>query len=333
MIISRTPFRISFFGGGTDYPAWYRENGGAVLATTIDKYCYITCRYLPPFFEYKSRILYSKVELVSGNGQIEHPAVRAILAEMKIEEGIEIHHDGDLPARTGLGSSSSFAVGLLHTLFALQNKMATKMQLAKEAIRIEQEVLKENVGCQDQVIAALGGLQRIDFLPNDEIRVTPIIVGKERLEKLQSHFLLYFTGFTRFASQIVKEQLEKMPDRKAELKEMQAMVEEGVAILAGKDDLTRFGRLLDESWKLKRTLSSKISTPQIDEIYESAKSAGAVGAKLLGAGGGGFMLLFVKPEDQGRVKERLKGLLRIPFRFEGEGSHIILYQPEAPLGG
>jgi D-glycero-alpha-D-manno-heptose-7-phosphate kinase len=333
MIISRTPFRVSFFGGGTDYPAWYRENGGAVLATTIDKYCHITCRYLPPFFEYKSRILYSKVELVPDNARIEHPAVRAILAEMKIDQGIEIHHDGDLPARTGLGSSSSFAVGLLHTLFALQNKMASKMQLAKEAIRIEQEVLKENVGCQDQVIAALGGLQRIDFLPNDEIRVTPIIVGKERLENLQNHFLLYFTGFTRFASQIVKEQLEKMPERKAELKEMQAMVDEGVSILAGKDDLSRFGSLLDEGWKLKRTLSSKISTPQIDEIYASAKSAGAVGAKLLGAGGGGFMLLFVKPEDQGRVKERLKGLLRIPFRFESEGTHIIHYQPEAPLGG
>ena len=330
MIISRTPFRLSFFGGGTDYPGWYREHGGAVLATSIDKYCYITCRYLPPFFEHKTRLAYSQVELVARNADLKHPAARAILEHLKIEDGIEIHHDGDLPARTGLGSSSAFAVGLLNALYALKNRMSTKMQLGKEAIHIEQEVLRENVGCQDQMIVAIGGLQRLDFLPNDDIRSTPVIVDRRRVEELQSHCLLYFTGFTRFASEIVKEQLERMPDKKAELKRMQEMVDESMALLTGRDgDMGRFGRLLDESWGLKRTLSSKVSTPKIDEIYESAKSAGALGGKLLGAGGGGFMLLFVKPQDQPKVRERLKGLLRIPFRFESEGSQIILYQPES----
>ena len=329
MIISRTPFRVSFFGGGTDYPAWYREHGGSVLATSIDKYCYITCRYLPPFFEHKTRLAYSQVELVARNSDLKHPAARAILQHLKIEDGVEIHHDGDLPARTGLGSSSAFAVGLLHALYALKNRMSTKMQLAQEAIHIEQEVLKENVGCQDQMIAAIGGLQRVDFLPNDDIRSTPIIIDRRRVDELQSHCLLYFTGFTRFASEIVKEQLQRMPDKKAELTRMQEMVDESLTLLTGKDaDMVRFGRLLDESWKLKRTLSAKVSTPQIDEIYDLAKASGALGGKLLGAGGGGFMLLFVRPQDQPKVREKLKALLRIPFRFESEGSQVILYQPE-----
>ncbi|MBI3551253.1 MAG: kinase [Elusimicrobia bacterium] len=328
MIISRTPFRMSFFGGGTDYPAWYREHGGAVVSTAIDKYCYITCRYLPPFFDYRSRILYSKVETVTENSKIEHPAVRAALEQLKITGGVEIHHDGDLPARTGLGSSSSFAVGLLHALYAMQNKMLDKLELAREAIRIEQDVLKENVGCQDQVIAAVGGFQKIDFLQNGEIRANPVTIGREKLDGLQDHILLYFTGFSRIASTIVKEQLEKMPDRKAELSRMREMVDESLKLLSA-GDLARFGRLLDESWKLKRSLSSKISTPAIDEMYEAAKSAGALGGKLLGAGGGGFMIVFARPEEQPKVKERLKKLLRIPFRFEGEGSHILLYQPEA----
>jgi D-glycero-alpha-D-manno-heptose-7-phosphate kinase len=327
MIISRTPFRMSFFGGGTDYPAWFKEHGGSVVSTTIDKYCYITCRYLPPFFDYRSRILYSKVETVMENHKIEHPAVRAALDYLKIKEGVEIHHDGDLPARTGLGSSSSFAVGLLHALYAMQNKMFDKMDLAKQAIHIEQELLKENVGCQDQVIAAVGGFQKIDFLPSGEIHANPVTIGRERLESLQDHILLYFTGFSRIASLIVKEQLEKMDDRKSELTRMREMVDESVKVLTN-GDIARFGQMLDESWKLKRTLSSKISTPAIDEMYDAAKSAGALGGKLLGAGGGGFMIVFAKPQDQPKVKERLKKLLRIPFRFENEGTHILLYQPE-----
>ena len=328
MIITRTPFRVSFFGGGTDYPAWYTEHGGAVLATTIDKYCYISCRYLPPFFEHTSRILYSKIEAVQHHDEIEHPAVRGTLKYMKIEAGVEIHHDGDLPAKTGLGSSSSFTVGLLHALFALKQVMPTKMQLAREAIHIEQEVLQENVGCQDQVMAALGGLRLVEFDSNHDIRTTPIILSHERLEEIQRYLVLYFTGFSRTASLIVKEQLDRMDEKKRELSSMFQMVKESVALLTGKADMTAFGRLLDESWKLKRTLSSKISSPEIDGIYENARAAGAIGGKLLGAGGGGFMLLCAKPEDHGRIAQRLTHLLRVPFRFENTGSHIVLYEPE-----
>ena len=329
MIITRTPFRMSFFGGGTDYPAWYRENGGAVLATTIDKYCYITCRYLPPFFDYKSRILYSKVEYVHDNGRIEHPAVRGVLAQMGITEGIEIHHDGDLPARTGLGSSSAFVVGLLNALSALKHSMPTKMELAQSAIQIEQEVLRENVGCQDQVITAFGGLQRIDFEKSGDIRVTPMVVSRERLEEHQSHTLLYFTGFSRIASEIVKEQLQRLPEKTRELSRMREMVDESIRILLGKGGLDEFGRLLDENWGLKRGLSSKVSLPAIDEIYEAAKSAGALGGKLMGAGGGGFMMLFAPPHAHARIRERLKKLLYISFRFDSEGSRIIYYQPNS----
>ncbi len=331
MIISRTPFRMSFFGGGTDYPAWFRENGGCVLSTTINKYCYITCRYLPPFFDYRSRILYSKVETVQDNGDIEHPAVRAILKHLDISQGVEIHHDGDLPARTGLGSSSSFAVGLLHALRAMRHQPRDKMQLAQEAIHIEQEILQENVGCQDQVIAAVGGLNRIDFHPNGKIDVDPVTISPARLCELQEHLLLYFTGFSRIASLIVKEQLNRIQDTKAQLKRMQAMVRESIDILSG-GDLADFGRLLDEGWSLKRTLSSKVSSPFIDEIYENAKACGALGGKLLGAGGGGFMLIFARPQDQPKIKERLKKLMRIPFQIEDDGSRIILYQPDAQDG-
>lgn len=332
MIITRTPFRMSYFGGGTDYPAWFHERGGAVLATTIDKYCYITCRYLPPFFEHKSRILYSKVETVPSNDRIEHPAVRGVLAHMGIQDGIEIHHDGDLPARTGLGSSSAFVVGLLNALYALKHDMPTKMDLAKAAIHIEQEVLRENVGCQDQVITAFGGLQRIDFEKSGDIHVTPMVASRERLEELQAHTLLYFTGFSRIASEIVKEQLQRMPDKTSELNRMREMVDESIGILLGKGGLEPFGRLLDESWRLKRGLSSKVSSPAIDEIYEAAKSAGALGGKLMGAGGGGFMMLFAPPQAHARIRERLKKLLRIPFRFDNEGSRIVYYQPSSYQG-
>jgi D-glycero-alpha-D-manno-heptose-7-phosphate kinase len=329
MIMSSTPFRMSFFGGGTDYPAWYREHGGSVLAAAIDKYCHISCRYLPPFFEYKSRILYSKVECVNDNAKIEHPAVRAILGYLDVKEGVEIHHDGDLPARTGLGTSSAFAVGMLNTVYALKNRMVPHMQLAKEAIHIEQDILKENVGCQDQVITATGGLSRVDFSPDDNIRTTPIILPPKRLSDFQDHILLYFTGFSRIASEVVKEQLRRMPDNKPEMLRMREMVGEAVNILTGEGSLGEFGRLLDEGWQLKRRLSPKVSSEAIDDIYEAARSAGALGGKLLGAGGGGFMILFARPSEQPRIKEKLHRLLRIPFRFENQGSRITLYEPQA----
>jgi D-glycero-alpha-D-manno-heptose-7-phosphate kinase len=327
MIMTRTPYRISFFGGGTDYPIWYRQNKGAVLATTIDKYCYISCRYLPPFFEHKSRIVYSKIEDVKNHDEIQHPAVREVLKYMEIQEGVEIHHDGDLPARTGLGSSSSFTVGLLHCLFALKQKMPSKIQLALEAIRVERDLLKENVGSQDQVSAAFGGFNRITFERDDNVHLQPIIIERGRLDQFQDHLMLYFTGFSRFASEIAAEQIKNTAQKKSELNSIYGMVEESISILTSEQDLSDFGRLLHESWLLKRSLSSKISTPETNQIYEAALDAGALGGKLLGAGGGGFMLLFVRPEDQPKVRERLRALLNVPFRFETSGSQIAFYDP------
>ena len=328
MIISKTPFRISFFGGGTDYPVWYRESEGAVLATTIDKFCYISCRYLPPFFEHKYRIVYSKVENVKEVQDIQHPSVRAVIDYMGIEEGLEIHHDGDLPARTGLGSSSSFTVGMLHALHAHKGVMPTKKRLASEAIHIERNVLKENVGSQDQVLAAIGGFHKVHFAPDDDFRMTPVTIGKERLRQLQDHLMLYFTGTRRFASEIAKEQIKETPKRKSELTAMFDLVEKALTVLSGSTDLAEFGRLLHENWSLKRSLTGRISNPQIDEIYETARSAGAIGGKLLGAGGGGFMLLFARPEDQPKVVAALDGLLRVPFKFETQGSQIVVYEPD-----
>lgn len=328
MIISRTPFRISFFGGGTDYPVWYRDHGGAVLATTIDKYCYITCRHLPPFFAHRSRLVYSKVEEVESNDRLEHPAVRGVLQHLGITDGLEIHHDGDLPARTGLGSSSSFTVGFLHALHGLQGRMPSKAELAREAIHVEREVLKEHVGSQDQVLAAFGGFNRVDFSTDHRFHVSPMLMGEERRACLQDHLMLFFTGFSRTASEIAGEQIQATPTKTQELRRMQQMVDEAIRILQGTEDLTAFGRLLHEGWQVKRSLTRRISTPQIDALYEAACASGAVGGKLLGAGGGGFLLLVVRPEAQDRVKEALRGVLHVPFRFETGGSRIIFYEPE-----
>jgi len=270
MIISRTPFRISFFGGGTDYPAWYAENGGAVLGTTINKYFYITCRYLPPFFEHKHRIIYSQMEQVQDIDEIRHPSVRETMKFMGITEGIEIHHDGDLPARTGLGSSSSFTVGLVHALYALKGIIPSKMQLALDTIHIEQERIKENVGSQDQTLAAFGGFNRIDFNGEHHIEVRPITIKPQRLEFLENHLMLFFTGFSRTASDIAEEQIKQTPNKKRELTEMCHMVGEAINILNGDGDLSEFGKLLHESWQLKRSLTDKISTPYIDYVYETA---------------------------------------------------------------
>ena len=328
MIICRTPFRISFFGGGTDYPAWYRENGGATLVTTISKYCYITCRWLPPFFEHRSRIVWSKIERVKETGEIEHPAVREALRYLDIRHGIEVHHDGDLPARTGLGSSSAFTVGLLHALYGLKGVMPSKRQLALEAIHVEQARIGENVGCQDQVAAAFGGFNRIDFERNDGIQVSPVLLNSARLADLQGHLMLCFTGISRTASEIAGEQIKATSQKKEELRAIYGMVSEAVRILQSDEDLEAFGRLLHESWKLKRSLTHRISTPMIDEIYEAARRAGAIGGKILGAGGGGFLLLFAKPERQSEVREALRDLLHVPVQFESSGSRVIFYDPD-----
>ncbi len=328
MIITRTPFRISFFGGGTDYPAWYRNNGGAVLATTIDKYCYVSCRYLPPFFEHKHRIVYSKIENVQSVDEIVHPAVRAILADMGPDRGLEIHHDGDLPARSGLGSSSSFTVGLVHTLMALQGKYASKDFLAAQAIRLEQDVMKEHVGSQDQVSAAYGGFNIIEFTRDDHFIVSPMILPRGRTEELQSHLMLFFTGLSRFASDVAKSKIDNFGKKEKELTRMGEMVTEAIMILQGQQSsVLEFGELLAEAWEYKRSLSDKVSTPEIDEIYTAGRRAGAIGGKLLGAGGGGFLLLFAKPEDQPAVRAALKNLVHVPFRFENAGSRVVLYQP------
>jgi len=327
VIISRTPYRISFFGGGTDYPEWYKEHGGAVLSTTIDKYCHISCRYLPPFFEHNSRVVYSKIELVNKTSEIQHPAVRAALEFMRFKDGIEIHHDGDLPARTGIGSSSSFTVGLIHALYAMKKTMATKKQLALDAIEVERDILNENVGSQDQVAAAMGGLNRISFERNGHFKLEPIIMDRERLMAFQSHMMLFFTGFSRYATEIAKKQIENTKKKAASLKRMRTMVDQGVDLLIGDGPLSAFGEMLHEGWHIKRDLADGITTPAIDAIYEKGCSAGAIGGKLIGAGGGGFMLFFVKPEDQPKVREALKDFLLVPFRFEHSGSQIIFYRP------
>jgi D-glycero-alpha-D-manno-heptose-7-phosphate kinase len=329
MIISRTPFRISLFGGGTDYPGWYREHGGAVLGTAIDKYCYISVRQLPPFFEHRTRVVYSQVELVREVSEIRHPAVRAILADMKLEQGLEIHHDADLPARSGLGTSSSFAVGLINALHALQSRMIAKRELGRAAIRIEQEILKENVGCQDQLWAAYGGLNRIDFLPDDTFAVTPLILPPARRAELRDSIMLFFTGFPRFASDIARDQLDNMAWRTSQLHEIRAMVDAAVGILNDPNrPLRELGVLLHESWRLKRELADSVSNPHIDDIYQTGLAAGAIGGKLLGAGGGGFMVFLVDPENRERVRERLKDLICVSVGFDNDGSRIVLYQPE-----
>jgi len=327
MIISRTPFRVSFFGGGTDYPKWFQEHGGVVLSTSIDKYCYITCRYLPQFFEHNYRIVYSKIENVRTIDEIVHPAVRAVLGYYHCEKGLEIHHDGDLPARSGLGSSSSFSVGLINAVMALNGSYISKDQLAAQAIDIEQNVIGESVGSQDQISAAFGGFNRIEFLRDGSFQVTPIILRKDRLHELQDSLMLYFTGLSRNAPEIAQSKIENFKNRETELLRMKEMVDEAITLLQGNGPIADFGRLLYESWQYKRTLSSKVTTPEVDAIFDIAMANGAIGGKLLGAGGGGFVLLVVPPERQAQVREKLQHLVNVPFRFENSGSRIVLYQP------
>jgi D-glycero-alpha-D-manno-heptose-7-phosphate kinase len=329
VIISRTPFRISFFGGGTDYPAWYREHGGAVLTTTIDKYCYLSCRYLPPFFEHRIRLVYSKIENCQSVDEINHPAVREVLRYLRIDRGVEIHHDGDLPARSGMGSSSAFTVGLLNALYALKGQMANKQQLAKESIEVEQDWLKENVGSQDQVATAYGGLNHISFLPNGEISVRPITITVGRIKELNSHLMLFYTGIARTSSAVAESYVNNVDNRKRQLRVLKDLVDESVAVLNGSQNIRLFGDLLHEGWLTKRELSAEVTNSHIDEIYDCARSAGALGGKLLGAGGGGFILFFAPPETQPILREKLSKLICVPFEFEFSGSQIIFFDPEA----
>ena len=329
MIITRTPLRISFFGGGTDYPVWYKEKGGVVLSTTINKYCYISCRYLPPFFPHKYLIRYSAREAVKAISEIKHPSVRECLEFLKIDKGIEMVHTSDIPARSGVGSSSAFTVGFLSALYALAGKIVTKRQLARDAINIEQNFIKENVGSQDQVAVAFGGLNKIEFGGDTEFYVSPITLNKEKKDLLQSHLMLFFTGFSRNASDVAAEQIRKTSEKNKELQLLREMVDAAIDILnSNSDNIAGFGKLLHESWQIKRSLTSKISTDGIDNIYEAACKAGAIGGKLLGAGGGGFILLFAEPAVQPKIKEKLKDLIYVPVSFENLGSQVIMYSTQ-----
>lgn len=325
MIISRTPYRVSFFGGGTDYHPWYQKHGAAIISTTINHHCYLQCRLLPPFFEHKSRIVWSRIEEVANHNDIQHPSVKAVLDYLQINQGVEINHQGDLPARSGLGSSSAFTVGLLHAMYALRGMISSKRELACEAIHVERDILKENVGVQDQIATAYGGLNKIIVHPDGNFEVIPLVLPLSRQKELHDHLLLFFTGVSRTASDIALDKIKSIPQKSHELHQMRSMVDKAERILCSGEDITRFGELLHETWQLKRQISSKIAPAFIDEVYTKAKNAGAIGGKLLGAGGGGFMLFFVNPEDKLRVCEALNDLLLVPFEFESSGSQIIFY--------
>lgn len=329
MIICRTPTRISFFGGGTDYPVWYRDNGGIVLSTSINKYSYITLRYLPKIFNYNYRVRYFSTEQTQTLEEILHPSVRECARNLGIEGGFEVIHHADLPAGTGLGSSSTFTVGMLHSFYTLMNYMPTKRELALKALEIEQQIIGEAVGSQDQVAAAFGGFNRIQFGGEHEFEVDPITIGKDRLLELQSKLLLCFTGFSRSAPEIAKHQIEETRGRVAELNAMTQLTSEALKLLTnGRAALDDFGKLLDEQWKIKRSLTSHVSNPQVDQIYEVAKSSGALGGKLLGAGGGGFMLFYAEEEKHASIQESLSTKIFVPFRFEDTGSKIVYYSHE-----
>jgi D-glycero-alpha-D-manno-heptose-7-phosphate kinase len=324
MIISRTPYRISFFGGGTDYPSWYMKHSGQVLSTAIDKYLYISCRYLPPFFEHRLRLSYSKIEVCQHSSELDHPSVREVMKFLGIENGLELHYDGDLPGRSGIGSSSAFTVGLLNALYAHQGQMISPHRLAIESIHIEQDVIKETVGSQDQTNAAYGGFNKIRFKQSGEITVDPVTISYEQIQKLDENLMLFYTGIIRTAEKVAKSYVDNIEKKEKQLLIMHDMVDEAIELIAN-DDLDGFGYLLNDAWQKKRSLSKMVSNSQVDEIYASAINAGALGGKLSGAGAGGFLLLYVPVEKQPDVKHKLSHLLHVPFNFEPNGSKIIFH--------
>lgn len=327
MIITQTPFRMSFFGGGTDFPDFYRENGGAVISATFDKYCYVNVRHLPRFFDYSTELSYSRTERVTSVDAIEHPAIREAMKYLDMHE-IRLTYEADLPARSGLGTSSSFAVGMLNAFYALKGKYADKRKLADDAIYLERVLCKEAGGVQDQIAAAFGGMNRINF--NAEgYTVDPIIISPEKKSRLNDNLMLFFTGFSRFSSDIQVSTQGALADKKKQLLEMLELVDEAEEVLTVGTDLNEFGRLLDHTWKLKRGITDTISTDSIDGLYATAIAAGALGGKLLGAGGGGFLLFYVEKDKQQTVKKAMEKLLYVPFRFENAGARVIHYTPES----
>lgn len=326
MVITQTPFRMSFFGGGTDFPAFYHEYGGAVLSTTFNKYCYVTVRSLPPFFEYRNEIIYSKTERVANVDEIVHPAIREAMKWLGMHK-LRVTYDADLPARTGLGTSSSFAVGLLNAFYALKGQYVSNKQLAEEAIYLERILCAESGGVQDQIAASYGGFNRIDF-DADGFRVNPLIISKERKHRLNENLMLFFTGFSRFSSDIQAAHEQAVNSQKLRLLEMLALVDEAEKILTGTGDLIEFGKLLDYTWELKRGITRQVSTDSIDSLYNKAIAAGANGGKLLGAGGGGFLLFYVEKDRQQSVRNALNRHMLVPFKFENGGSRVLYYVPE-----
>lgn len=327
MIITQTPFRMSFFGGGTDMPEFFNEHGGAVLSTTFDKYCLVNVRHLPRFFDYTSEFVYSRIERVTAIDEIEHPLIRNAMKMLDMHE-LRLSYEADLPARTGLGTSSSFAVGMLNAFYALKGKYADKKKLADDAIYLERVLCAESGGWQDQIAAAYGGFNRINFTA-DGYDVEKIIISPERKRALNDNLLLFFTGFTRFSSEIQKSTTAAIRDKTSELKEMLSLVDEAQKVLTEKGaDLDDFGRLLDTTWRLKRATGGKITTNEIDTLYERGIRSGAVGGKLLGAGGGGFLLFYVRPENRSSVMKAMEKLLYVPFGFENDGTRVVHYTPE-----
>lgn len=327
MIITQTPFRMSFFGGGTDFPDFYKEHGGAVISTTFDKYCYVNVRHLPRFFDYATELSYSVIERVKDVDEIKHPAIREAMKMLDMQE-LRLTYEADLPARSGLGTSSSFAVGMLNAFYALKGKYADKKKLADDAIYLERELCRESGGVQDQIAASFGGLNRINF--NAEgYEVNPVIISPERKSKLNRNLLLFFTGFSRFSSDIQVSTQKALVEKEKQLLEMLSLVDEAEQVLTSKTDLNEFGRLLDYTWKLKRGISSRISTDSIDSLYAKGIEAGALGGKLLGAGGGGFLLFYVEEDKRESVRKAMEELLYVPFEFENSGTRVIHYTPEA----
>ncbi len=327
MIITKTPFRMSFFGGGTDMPSFFKERKGSVISTTFDKYVYVTVRHLPRFFDYRSELTYSKIERVKNIEDLEHPMVKNAMKMLDMQE-LHISYDADLPARTGLGTSSTFAVGLLNAFYCLKGKYASKKQLANDAIYLERTLCNEAGGWQDQIAVSFGGFNRIDF-EGESYKIKPIIISPDRKEKLNENLMLFFTGFTRFSADLQKTTQKNLSSKEKQLNEMLQLVDEAQDILENKErNLDDFGRLLDKTWKLKRQIGDEISKPYIDDLYENAIKAGALGGKLLGAGGGGFLLFYVTKDKQESVRNAISNLMEVPFNFENDGTRVIYYAPE-----
>ena len=330
MIISRTPFRVSFFGGGTDYPVWYKDHGGVVISTSIDKYCYVTLRELPPFFKYKHLLRYFEREEANSIEEIKHPSIRECLKFLNMKKNIELVHHADLPARSGLGSSSTFTVGLLMAGYALNNQMRTKNQLAQDAIEVEQHLIGEAVGSQDQTAAAFGGFNRINFGGIREVNVTPLTISAEKVKNLQKHLMLFFTGFSRNAADIAQKQIEISSNKTKELDIMVELCNEAEKLLVSSENgFLEWGELLNEQWKIKKSMTNLITSSKIDDMYDEGIKSGALGGKLLGAGGGGFILFFVPPEKHKQLKENLKNFLHVPFKFDFTGSQIVYHSKNA----